>query len=204
MRMTEFRWGSALRRSRLSIEVLTWRWGWLFFVAIFAVVAAFSLCVGLELRSQGILQTHRANLALLDQDIQRMRAQRDSVEQQRDPIEELRSALKASGVTEDAGELTAISMLTRLMRERGWSWRSTDYRETRDAGSGLLRVQVRLDVSAPYPQIRAFIEQILRDIPQASVDAVEVKRDGAEQPNPTAVISVSLWSWPQAEKGAVP
>lgn len=203
MKKADFRWSSVLRRSRLSIEVLTWRWGWLFFAAVFAAVAAFSLCVGLELRSQRILHTHRASLALLDQDIQRMRAQRDSVEQQRDPIEELRQALKASGVTEDAGELTAVSMLTRLMHERGWSWRSTDYRETRDAGSGLLRVQVRLDVSAPYPQIRAFIEQILRDIPQASVDAVEVKREGAEQPHPTAVISVSLWSWPRAEKGAV-
>lgn len=203
MKKADFRWGSVLRRSKLSIEVLMWRWGWLFFAAVFAAVAAFSLCVGLELRSQRILHTHRASLASLDQDIQRMRAQRDSIEQQRDPIEELRQALKASGVTEDAGELTAVSMLTRLMHERGWSWRSTDYRETRDAGSGLLRVQVRLDVSAPYPQIRAFIEQILRDVPQASVDAVEVKREGAEQPNPTAVISVSLWSWPRAEKGAV-
>ena len=160
MKAVDFRWSSTLRRSRLTIEVLTWRWGWLFFVAAFGVVAAISLCVGLELRGQSVLQTHRAHMASLDQEIQRMLEQQESTEQQKDPIEELRAALKANGVTEDAGELAAISVLTRLMHERGWPWRSTDYRETRDVGSGLLRLQVGLDVSAPYPQIREFIEQI--------------------------------------------
>ena len=71
-----------------------------------------------------------------------------------------------------------------------------EYQSTLEAGSEVSRVQIALPIKAPYPALRALVEDVLRSLPNASVDQLDFKRDAVSQSQVEATLKISLWSLP--------
>jgi hypothetical protein len=49
----------------------------------------------------------------------------------------------------------------------------------RRADDRLVRYRMTLPVSGTYPQVRAFVVDVLRDVPAAALDDIQLRRDAA-------------------------
>ena len=76
---------------------------------------------------------------------------------------------------------------------------SGQYRLERRPGERLARYEMTLPVSGSYAQIRGFMAQVLRDVPAAAIDNVQLRRDEGAGGRLTAGIRLSLHL--QAEAG---
>lgn len=186
---------------RLQLSVLVWRHGALGAVAL--LVLSLSAVLGVwaahaQDQQESALQTllHEA-----DASIRLMASQETSTgRSQADPVQELRRVLGGAGPGRQASAVTGAEAIAAIMARRRLSWASTDYRETVDRPTGMRRVQMQIAVTAPYPQVRDLVEDLLRQMPQASVDALSVTREDAAQFVPTSRLTVSLWSMPVQEE----
>jgi Tfp pilus assembly protein PilO len=74
----------------------------------------------------------------------------------------------------------------------GLQIRSGEYRLERRPDSQLLRYHVTLPVSGSYTQVRQFITHVLQDMPAASLDDVQLRRDPAVTDRVEARLRFSL------------
>jgi len=61
----------------------------------------------------------------------------------------------------------------------GVSLPSGEYRMERRAEDRLVRYRLSLPVTGSYPQIRAFVVDVLREVPAAALDDIQLRRDPA-------------------------
>ena len=54
---------------------------------------------------------------------------------------------------------------------------TADYRESTDPASGLLRLQVTMPLKGSYPQIRAWLGEVMNELPAIALDEFTLKRD---------------------------
>lgn len=69
-----------------------------------------------------------------------------------------------------------------------------EYQSSVDAPTRVARVQAAFAVKAGYPRLRGFVEEVLRALPNASVDHISFKRDAVAQSEVAATVRLSLWS----------
>ncbi len=69
-----------------------------------------------------------------------------------------------------------------------------EYLSTVDEPGGMVRVQVSLAVATRYPQFRAFIEEVLRNLPAASLDQFSVRREHVAQAQVEVWVRISFWA----------
>ena len=62
-------------------------------------------------------------------------------------------------------------------QRRGLSLELGQYKPAQEAGARLMRYQVVLPVRGSYAQIRGFVNEVLREVPSASLDDIALKRD---------------------------
>lgn len=182
---------------RLHLSVLLWRHGALGAAALLVLMLSALLggWAGRALDEQEAAL--RARLRESDQSIQdRVSLTKPPAWRQTDPAQELRRVLGGAGPGGRASGLHGAEVVAMVMDRRGLTWASTDYRETLDRPTGLRRVQMQVAVVAPYPQVRDLVEDLLRQMPRASVDALSLVREGAAQSVPTSRLTLSLWSLP--------
>lgn len=67
-----------------------------------------------------------------------------------------------------------------------------DYRRVHDGATHLVGYQVTYPVKGSYLQLRRFIDQLLRDVPIASLDEVNLRRDTVGQAEVQATVRVTL------------
>lgn len=113
-----------------------------------------------------------------------------------------------STLTDTEGRTVVLEGILNAVRHQGmhietWQWRPTD--ETvalsLDAISGGLmngaltvsRQQIDLPLSGTYEQIRACLEQLLKEQPAVSLDALEVKRADAATEKLNVHLTLSVW-----------
>ena len=68
-----------------------------------------------------------------------------------------------------------------------------EYRLARDQGGYLLRYQIQLPVKAEYLQIRGFINQVLSELPNVSMDSISFRRRRTFDPVLDAQIELSIF-----------
>jgi Tfp pilus assembly protein PilO len=77
--------------------------------------------------------------------------------------------------------------------QSGLALRTVDYKLERTADSPILRYRITLPVTGNYSQVRGFIGSVLADVPAASVDDVQLKREGVLQRTLEARIRLTLF-----------
>ena len=76
---------------------------------------------------------------------------------------------------------------------KGIVLQSGEYRLDRRADQRLARYQITLPVTATYPQIRAFIGEVLAEVPAAALEEITLRRESAASPTVEARIRFALF-----------
>jgi hypothetical protein len=98
-----------------------------------------------------------------------------------------------------AARLTAeLEQLHRLARLSGLELAQGEYRLERPA-NGLWAYRVTLPVRGGYPQVRAFVGALLRDMPTASLEALRFERKRAAETELDAQLRITLHLRPSTE-----
>jgi len=79
-----------------------------------------------------------------------------------------------------AGEATAVEIVHAAARTHGVRLARGDYRLVRDSGGRLWRHQLALPVQASYPQLLAWLADVMNALPGASIDGITLKRNSVE------------------------
>ncbi|HEX7888784.1 MAG TPA: GspMb/PilO family protein [Ramlibacter sp.] len=92
-------------------------------------------------------------------------------------------------------EASATDALVRIhdaAARHGVQLAQADYRMTRTEGTRLLAYQVTYPVKGSYSQLRKFLTQVLREVPNASLDDVNFRRDAISQAEVQATLKLTL------------
>ena len=173
---------------RLWAEIWLWRHGlaWPLAVSMFAATLALALWV----RQPAEQQTARLRAELAAPAALPPRAA--AAAPAADPAAALRSLLaNPESPAAQVRQVVAIARRHRIELPRG------QYAETGFGASGLAHTELNLRFVAGYPQARAFIEALLRELPNASIERVSFERDQVQGPEAEVSLRLTLWRWPR-------
>lgn len=112
-----------------------------------------------------------------------------------EPGEPLRDLLRLA-----EGTPAQVRRIASIARQHGISLPRAQYTLSRQAPSGIEHTDITFSFAARYPQSRAFIEGVLRELPNASVDRVSLERDEAQGAEAQVTLRLTLWRWPEPSK----
>lgn len=175
-----------LRAWPAQLQVLLWRHGWSWPLAVLVAAGGMALWLGWLQPTQDALQAVQQALA---QPVAAPAAPAPSPQlREGEHLQALQDALKRSA---DAPEL--VRSLDQLAQAQQIAWSQGEYQTQMHASTGLLQVQVTQPVRAGYPQLRRYIESVLRAHPNASLDQVNARRDNVGQAQLDARLRWSFW-----------
>lgn len=176
-----------LRAAAAQAQVLLWHFGW----ACPLGAAALAIATGLYL---GALVPAHTALAQAGAELARASA-RGAVEpqaaaptSQEQRLQDLQAALQST-----AGPAELIRRLGELARAEQVVLAQGDYQQQLHAGTRLVQLQVSQPVKASYPQLKRYIESVLRAMPNASLDQIAARRDNVGQAQLEVRLRWSFW-----------
>jgi hypothetical protein len=176
----------AIGKVRMGIELAIWRHGWAWMVAAALATAA----IATEL----VLNVPLAR----------------KIEHGRDEAVSRAAGVLVGAAVEQPGAIDTAGRIDALLRAEG-SFESQfrrlvgvadkhgivlargDYQPTQSGPTEPQRVQVALTVGARYPQLRAFMDDALRELPAISLDQLAVKRDKADKGQVEVRMKLTFW-----------
>lgn len=186
---THLDWKSGLM---LRAQVALWRYGWIWCISAAALIAAVAVWLTETKQAQAQLAQMRTALAATAHGPRALavRPERSSDEQAQ-RLAQVLSVLQGSDATTDQ-----ISQILDAAARHGIDLPKGEYRTSVDRSTLVTRTLVSLPVKAGYPQLRSFVEDVLRSTPNASVDQISFRREAAAQASVEATLRISLWSKP--------
>jgi hypothetical protein len=111
------------------------------------------------------------------------------------------AAARAASAGNEPHDATAlIRRMAELAQAEQIALQQAEYRRQAVAGTGLAQVLVTQPVRAGYPALRRYVEAVLREMPQVSLDQVAVRRESAGQAQLEARLQWSVWLGPVQER----
>ena len=180
---------------RLVAQVWLWRHGWAWPTMALLVVAA--LTIQFSLRPQHLQTLSSAQQTLTSLHQAQAAGARSAPLKPVDSPDDL-SLAALSRVTISERELSdALRMIYKLARDRGMVVEDSQFQVSAEGHAGLHRQQITLPLSASYPTTKAFLLDVLVQLPSVSLDQIQIKRDGVSQGQPETQIRFSIWIDPQ-------
>ncbi|KQV94752.1 hypothetical protein [Rhizobacter sp. Root1221] len=185
-------WQRQATRLRLQAEILAWRRGWTWPLALVLLLASAGIW-------QGVLVPQQSVEAALRSDLHRLRHTPSPsvapesptgtrVATDDDAASELRAVLEPRAeIGRQLQRLFALAAAERLVTPR------SDYQRAAAAADGIERLQVNLAFKATYPQLRRFMENTLREMNSVSIDQLSFKRSQVSQAEVEVKVRLSLW-----------
>lgn len=98
----------------------------------------------------------------------------------------------------EAGEIPAvIRSLLEIAGKHALALDQGQYRLVSEPGGMVMRYQMKLPVRGTYPQLRAFVEQALAQLPALALDSVEFRREAVGAAGLESVVEFSLYVRPR-------
>jgi hypothetical protein len=106
-----------------------------------------------------------------------------------DPIADPRTQFPDSSTL--GAQVRALAMYA---SQRQLTLPAAEYQFQRDPLAGMVRARMSFSLKTDYPRLRDFVEVILREMPNASLDRLSVRRESISQGQLDAQVSISLWA----------
>jgi hypothetical protein len=142
-----------------------------------------------------VLRPLHATLAATQAELAREQSatatQRDQVEPMSEAQElaALQALLRASPeAPELVRRMSALAQAERISLQQG------DYQQQMHSTTRLVQVHVTQPVRASYPQLRRYVESVLRTMPNASLDQVAARRENVGQAQLEVRLRWSFWT----------
>lgn len=179
--------------SRLSAEVWIYRHGW-----ALPITAVLLLLAGALMLSE--VQPARDRLDQLQRELLALQSRPPAppaplLTAEPEPGQAVHTLLGQA--ESNAAQVRRIAAIARAL---GISLPRAQYNTSRQTPSGIEHTDVTLNFVSRYPQARAFIEGVLRELPNVSVDRVSFERDQAMGNEAEVTLRLTLWRWPAASK----
>jgi hypothetical protein len=161
------------------------RHGWL------AVAGLFLLLVSLGLQLL-LVDPLRADIEVLRGELS---AQRRKQVQKPDPQEDAskRQAAFFSSLPDSSDTLHAVAVLNRAAKAGAFTLSNGEYRMARQGSDPLMRYQITVPLHADYPHVRAWLVQVMNQLPNAALEEISFKRDDAASPTLDAKLRLTLF-----------
>ena len=178
-----FRW-------RIQAQIMLWRHGWAWPAALLLALLAGSV-------HWLVLQPARAALAATQAELGREQSAARPQAAPAEPLSEtqqlgaLQAALRSSP---EPAEL--VRRMAALAQAEQITLPQSEYQQQIHGATQVVQVHVTQPVRASYPQLRRYIEAVLRTIPNASLDQVAARRDNVGQSQLEVRLRWSLWIKP--------
>lgn len=174
--------------ARLSAEIWLHRHGW-----ALPISALVLLLVGVSMATQ-VLPARR-KVEWLQSELQSAQLRPNaapSIEQTAppEPSQALRDLLSQAD-----GNPAQVRRIASIARQHGISLPRAQYTTSRQVPSGIEHTDITFSFVAGYPQSREFIEGVLLELPNASVDRVSFERDQAQGTEAEVTLRLTLWRW---------
>lgn len=175
---------------RTTVEIALWRHGWAWPVA--AVLAGAAI-LGHRMILQPERQGHESAQLELAQEQQRQFARASGSVPSRPPDAQERLQALQAVLRQPAETSEMVRRMAALAQAEQINLAQSDYQQQVNAAIGLTRVQVSQPVRASYPQLRRYVEAVLRALPNASLDQIVARRENVGQTQVEAQLKWSLW-----------
>lgn len=186
-----------LRALRLACEIALWRHGWIWPGAAALQLAALAIWVA-------VVQQGHDEAAEIERRLQAVALPvpvEPAASTPADPQlgwQALQSSLRSNQDPE-----SIVRRWSALAARHGVRWKQTEFQLSTDPRTGARRLKVVLPVSATYPRLRTFIEALLRDATNVSVDQILFQRQSSSMEVVETRLTLSVWSAP-VSKGPAP
>lgn len=170
---------------RAHAELMLWRHGWAWPLALVLLGAAGALYVG-------TVRPLAAEAARVERALASPALPVTAIAEV--PIDERKQLQDVQVVLSKMTDATAqIRQLGALAQAEGIGLAQAEYHQQLHKTTGLLQVQVVQPVRATYPQLRQYIEAVLRAHPNVSLDQISARRDNVGQSQLEARLRWSFW-----------
>lgn len=168
---------------RVLLEIWLWRHGalWPLAAALLLTAAALELFVHEQLQKRLSATSHELQAV--------ERESRNAPKTVIQPREDVRAKLAASASAE-----ASIARMIELAQAQGIVLAQADYQSRQLPAGAISQLQIMQPVRATYPQLRKYVEAVLRELPNASLESISARREGVGQPQLEAKLSWSVWS----------
>ncbi|MES3001257.1 MAG: hypothetical protein V4787_11255 [Pseudomonadota bacterium] len=172
---------------RARVQIALWRRGWAWTSALVLLAAA---CASHLL----VLQPLRHALAATKAEIVRERSAAGARPGPVAPTAQAQDLATLQAVLSTSPEpAELVRTMASLAQAEQIAWQQGDYQQQPQAATRLVQVQVTQPVHASYPQLRRYVEAVLRALPNASLDQVTARRENVGQAQIEARLRWTLW-----------
>jgi len=182
---------------RVAAQIWLWRHGYAW--PLGAMTLALAVCVYLAFVPPADAALRAARLDLAQATAQRTRTPGAGSHEQQQDVRALQAVLRHSPSADElVRKMVALSQVEQIALTQ------SDYQQELRPATQVTQVRVTQPVRASYPQLRRYIESVLRTFPNASLDQVAARRDSVGQSQLEARLRWSFWIQAGAEHPAMP
>lgn len=176
---------------RVQLEVALWRYGWIWLLIAMTALIALPAGAWWWQAQQRELKTARSTLeqARLEQ----AKGRSLSMLAQPSGGDDAVLAQLDQSIYADTELSSVLRSLSQIAKAQGLTLAQSDFQTLSDSHGGLRQVQLTLPVNATYPQLRRFVEEVLRQLHGVSVDHLGLKRETVSQGQIEARLKLSVW-----------
>ncbi|MDO9449499.1 MAG: GspMb/PilO family protein [Rugosibacter sp.] len=167
-----------LRNITAHLRFQFYRHGWPAAIGLVLVVSA----IGWQIFGVAALRTQTASLRAEQSALRKQIAAQAEVQAnpQNTPGRRLDALYASLPVAADT--LAAVEAIHQAAAANGVKLAQGEYRLARDAGMPWLRYQITLPMQASYPQLRAWLVDVMNAMPTVALDEINFRRDDAGSP----------------------
>lgn len=172
---------------RVQMQILLWRQGWAWPAAVVLLVVAFAT-------HWLVLQPAREALVTTQIELGREQVASHAKPAASLAVSEGKQLAALRVVLQQAPEPAELVLrMSALAKAEQIALPQSEYVQQFQSTTQVQQAQVTQSVRASYPQLRRYIQAVLRDIPSASLDQVAARRDNVGQSQLEVRLRWSLW-----------
>ncbi len=169
----------------LRAQIALWRHGWALPLSVLLLAVAGGLYWSVALPAQASAAGDLAERLRLARAAGQKREAVPGGESQQ--VAALQAALRAADTTE------LVRRMAVLAQAQNIALLQSEYQVQQHAAVDVVQLHIAQPVRASYPQLRRYIESVLREMPNASLDQVSARRENVGQEQLEVRLRWSLW-----------